>query len=320
MANQNDTPSIDDLDLSGVDGYEPNNVEVTIEDGEPIEDTQSEPTQSEPIVDSEEPEAEPEDSLPIRWQDVEGMLPEPLHEEFRPLVDEWRRQYSRVLDETEPFRRFIENGVSYRDMDLAIQIQKALVEDPKRFYDGLGETYGWAQQAVAPPVAPAVANTQQSDDIWDLGETETTSERESQLMQMLQQQQSRLDQLEQVTTEAQQMQYEEQMRLQGRQMLEQELSTIEQKYGDFDKEEVVRRAMANAAAGGDASVTKAFHELKDYENKIRQQYAASRPPKVMGSGSGMTPAPPPDLSSEDARREAALQLAIRLGAQEGGVN
>lgn len=312
MDNQNDTPTLSDLgiDVNNIGNYDPSNVEVTIEDGEPIED-------NEPIVDDTPVEPEPEDTLPIRWQDVESMLPEPLHEDFRPVVDEWRRQYSRVLDETEPFRRFIENGVSYRDMDLAVQIQKALIEDPKRFYDGLGETYGWAQQQIqqAPQQAP-----RQEDDMWSFDGDEPANERESQLVQMIQEQQARLEQLEQVTTQSQQMQYEEQMRMQGRQMLEQELFGLEQKYGEFDREEVVRRAMANAAAGGDPSVARAYHELKDYENKIRQQYAASRPPKVMGSGNGMTPASPPDLSSEDARREAALNLAMRLGASGQGVN
>jgi hypothetical protein len=311
MSNQNDTPSIDDVDLSGIEGWEG---KVNDAAGAAIPDPNDEPIESieEPVEQVEE------DSIPIKWSDVESLVPEPLHEEMKPMVEEWRRQYNRVLDETQPFREYLDNGISARDMQLAIQIQQALIQDPRRFYDGLGETYGWTQQAPAnaPTTAPAPAP---EVDLWSLDEETVTSERETKLLQAIEEQQRRLAALEEQQTQTYQMQQEEVARQQGRQILEKELGDIEKKYGDFDKEEVVRRAMANAAAGGDPSVTRAFHELKDYETKLRQQFAAQRPPKVMGSGSGMAPSTPLVLDTEDARREAALQLAMRLGAGEGGM-
>lgn len=310
MSNQNDTPSIDDVDLSGIEGWEGG---VNNAAGAAIPDPNDDPIESieEPVEQIEE------DTTPIRWSDVESLVPEPLHEEMKPMVEEWRRQYNRVLDETQPFREYLNSGISARDMQLAIQIQQALIQDPRRFYDGLGETYGWSQQA-----APAVTATPKSTpevDLWSLDEETVTSERETKLLQAIEEQQRRLAAIEEQQTKTFQMQQEETARQQGRAILDRELSDIEKKYGNFDKEEVVRRAMANASTGGDPSVTRAFHELKDYETKLRQQFASQRPPKVMGSGSGMAPATPLVLDTEDARREAALQLAMRLGAGEGGM-
>lgn len=314
MSNQNDTPSIDDVDLSGIEGWEGNKNNDAA--GAAIPDPNDSPINDVAPIDDPVKEVE-EDNIPIRWADVETLVPEPLHEEMKPMVEEWRRQYNRVLDETQPFREYLDNGISARDMQLAIQIQQALIQDPRRFYDGLGETYGWTQQAA--PAAPATPKPAPEADLWSLDEETVTSERETKLLQAIEEQQRRLAALEEQQTQTFQMQQEEVARQQGRAILDKELGDIEKKYGDFDKEEVVRRAMANAAAGGDPSVTRAFHELKDYETKLRQQFAAQRPPKVMGSGSGMAPSTPLVLDTEDARREAALQLAMRLGAGEGGM-
>jgi len=295
MDNQNDNPTIDDLDLSGIEGFS----EGALVDETPI---------AAPEVDAPVEAPEPAgDDGPISWSSVEKLVPEPLHEDLKPLVDEWRRQYERVLDETSPYRQYSERGVSQRDIDLALNIQQALLENPKRFYDGMGETYGWnqiQQQAMqdqynqyAQPPAPQ--NTG-----FDLFAEETQA--------------PQVDQLEQMQVSAIQQAQQQQQQALGRQQLEAELGQIEAKYGQFDKGEVVKRAIANASAGADPSVMKAFHELKDYEDKLRRNFAASRPPKVMGAGNANIPAAPTDLSTDDLRRDAALQLAIRLGANAPG--
>lgn len=311
MDNQNDTPTIDDLDLSGIEGFS----EGTLVDETPI----AEPEVEAPV---EAPEPVGDDG-PISWSSVEKLVPEPLHEDLKPLVDEWRRQYERVLDETSPYRQYSERGVSQRDIDLALNIQQALLENPKRFYDGMGETYGWnqVQQQAMQEQYNQYAQQQQAPQStgFDLFAEETQAPQVDQrLMQTIEQQQARLDQLEQMQMSALQQQQLEQQQALGRQQLEAELGQIEAKYGQFDKGEVVKRAIANASAGADPSVMKAFHELKDYEDKLRRNFAASRPPKVMGSGNANIPAAPTDLSTDDLRREAALQLAIRLGANAPG--
>lgn len=303
MANQNDNPTVDDLDLSGIEGFSD---DVTV-DETPIESPELQETQT--------TEPQSSDDGPISWSSVEKLVPEPLHEELKPLVDEWRRQYERVLDETSPYRQYSERGVSQRDIDMALNIQQALLQNPKRFYDGMGETYGWNQQQQNQQMPPV---PQQQTQEYDLFAAESPATADPMLLQQIQAQQARLDQIEQAQMFAYQQQAEQQQMAVGRQQLDQELSQLESKYGSFDKAEVVKRAIANASAGADPSVTKAFHELKDYEDRLRKSFVSNRPPKVMGSGTATAPQPPADLSSEEAKRDAALQLAIRLGATAPG--
>jgi hypothetical protein len=315
MANQNDNPTIDDLDLSGIEGFGDESI-----DESPIE------VDDTPVQATEASSAEEEG--PISWSSLEKLVPEPLHEDLRPVVDEWRRQYERVLDETNPYRQIAARGISQADIETALGMRDALVTDPRRFYDSMGQTYGWAQdqQRMAQQYAQYAQQTQQPpaaapQNEWDAffgEEQQQAAGVDPKLLQTVQETQARLQQLEQMQMQEYQQRVEQQQLAAGRQQLDTELGSLEQKYGTFDKAEVVKRAIANATAGNDPSVVRAFHEMKDYEDRLRKQFVSNRPPKVMGTGSGTAPAVPADLSSDDAKRDAALALAIRLGAQAPG--
>jgi hypothetical protein len=319
MANQNDNPTVADLDLSGIEGFGDGNLVDETPVAIPEDDTPVEAPEEASVEDT----SSVVDDGPISWGSVEKLIPEPLHEDLKPMVDEWRRQYERVLDETSPYRQYSEKGITAQDIELAINIQQALVSDPKRFYEGLGETYGWNQQVAAAAAAaavPAPGAAPAATSEWDsfFGEEAQQAgapQVDPRLLQQIEAQQARLDQLEQMQQQAIEAQRQEQVMASGRAQLEGELASLEAKYGQFDRAEVVKRAIANASAGADPSVAKAFHELKDYEDRLRKQFVANRPPKVMGSGTGIQPPAPADLSSDELKRDAALALAIRLGAQ-----
>lgn len=322
MDNQNDTKTLDDLDLSGIEGYDAPGDNTPVEAIEPIE--------AEAVAPIEAPADAPvESDGPISWSEIESIVPEPLHEDIRPLVEDWRRQYQRVMEESTPFRRFAEQGYSEKDMDMALQVQRALVQDPRKFYDGLGDTYGWNREAqLAEQISQqqAMLQAQQQMQPQQFGDSNYMDEwgnpvgqqqqapAESQLSQQLAQTQQRLEQMEQYQQEQTNQLQQEREAAAGRAQLESELNQLEEKYGQFDRKEVIKRAIGNSSQGANPSVAKAFHELRDYEEGVRRKYASNRPPKVMGSGNGMTPAAPADLSSNESRREAALALAIRLGA------
>jgi len=339
MANQNDTFDIKNLDLSNVEGFdgfgEETNEETPIE--EPVDDVAiEEPEDDEPIAAEDDNDTDSDDE-PISWSYIESIVPEPLHEDLKPLVEDWQRRYQRVIEETEPLRRFTSQGLTEQDIEAAIQMQQALVKDPRRFYDGLGETYGWAQDAgnVA-ELRKQIEQTQQLisqrqttqqkqpanefENYFGFEETETqqpaaVSQQELALQQQLSETQQRLQQLEESQKQSEEQRIQMEQMEAGRRQLESELGELEKKYGTFDRAEVVKRAVANAHAGNNPSVAHAYHELRDYEENLRRKYASKRPPKVVGSGTGMTAPAPPDLSSEDAKREAALALAIRLGSE-----
>lgn len=314
MDNQNDNITLESLDLSGIPGIE----EFL---GTPAkEEAIAAPV--EPEYESQETEAVSDDDI-ISWSKFAEDLPEPLHEQFKPIVDEWSRQYNRVAEEASPYYQLREAGFTPEEISMAANLQRALAEDPQGFYEQMGQAYGFAQQQQlaelqeqvqqlrTPPKTEAAA----TGNWWE--EEEATAAAEPQAAY-----DPRYAQLEQEleTLRGMQEQVLERQRLdEGRAQMEIELTTIRNKYGEFDEEEVVRRALANYSLDGDANLTRAFHETKDLEQRVAQRYATKQKsaPKVMGSANGMPPAAPAKtLDSEDARRQAALELAIRMGAAQ----
>ena len=347
MSNQDGSgPSLADLDLSGIEGLEgftPNGA-PSAGSGDAIDASQHD--NSGGAVTDAGTGANTGDAAPrsaIEWSQLMERIPEPLHEEIRPMLSEYERQYERLNEQLSPFKRFVEQGVSQADIQLALNIHEAMITDPKRFYDSLGETYGWNQQQQQWAMQQAaMAQRQQApqqiqqrpqqangdgfsyEDFFE-PDGSVSPGVDPQLAQILMEQQQKLDLLlqAQVGQLQQQQQYEQQMREQqmrevGRQEMESEMAQLQQKYGDFDKAEVVKRAFANANAGRNPTLTQAFHELRDYEQRVLQRQAAQRPPVVLGSGNGAPPAAPRALTTEDERRAAALELAVRLGANAPG--
>jgi hypothetical protein len=311
MDNLNDTtPSIAGLDLSGIPGIE----EYL---GTPAAEEAVEPSVAEEaIVDtySDAPEG------PISWASISEDLPEPLHETLRPIVDEWSRKYERVREEAAPYYNLVDSGFTNEEIQMAAALQRALATDPEGFYDQMGQAYGYAQAQKIAQLEERVQQIQPSAQVsgeknWWEDDDVTTPNEQTRVVS-----DPRIDQMEQELEQLRAMQEEvqEQQRLdEGRAQMEIELASIRNKYGEYNEEEVVRRAVANHHVDGDASLTRAFHEYKDMEARYMADIASKQKtaPKVMGASSGMVPSDPPaKLDTDEARRQAALELAIRLGA------
>lgn len=319
MDNLNDTNyTVDSLDLSGIPGIEdylPGSQPAAAD--EPI-------INDDPIVDDAAPESETSDG-PISWSKFAEDLPEPLHEQFKPIVDEWSRQYQRVSEEAAPYYKLRESGFTPEEIEMAANLQRALATDPEGFYKNMGEAYGYAQRQQLAEIQQQIQElrqpqqqTERSGNWWE--DDENTPASNAAPPQTVED--PRYSQLEAELEQLRNMQEQvlERQRLdEGRAQMEIELANIRNKYGEFDEEEVVRRALANHSQSGDASLTRAFHELKDYENRVAERIVAKQrsAPKVMGSASSMPPAAPAvTLDTEDARRQAALELALRMGAMQ----
>jgi hypothetical protein len=315
MDNLNDTNlTVDNLDLSGIPGIEeflPGNAAQGAEEVEYVT----------PSEDSSE-------DSPISWSKFAEDLPEPLHETFKPIVDEWSRQYNRVSEEASPYYNLREQGFTPEEIEMAANLQRALANDPEGFYSQMGQAYGFAQQQQLQELQQQVqelsrpAPRQASTGTGNWWEEEEETQEAQQPQQIID---PRFEQLESELEQLRAMQEEvfERQRLdEGRSQMEYELATIRTKYGEFDEEEVVRRALANYNLEGDASLARAFHEVKDFEQRVAQRVTTKRSqaPKVMGSANGVPPAAAPAaINTEDARRQAALELAIRMGAIQGNV-
>lgn len=274
-----------------------------------------------------EPATVSPDAQPDLWEPLLAQVPEPLHAELRPTLDEYQRQLMRrdeQLERLTPFQEWVERGLTPQDIVMALQTQQQILQDPRSYWQQLGERYGWNQPQIVYAQPPAAPNQQpqrsEFDDIF--GETQGQPQGQPQgqaqippelqhLFQEVQQSRAEIQAFQERQRQAEVIQ-------QGRARIDQELNQLEQRYGAFDREEVMRRAFANGQTGGTPSLTEAFHQLKDYENQVARRYAAQRPqaPAVIGGGNGMTPPVKADLSTPEARANAAFQLALQLGADD----
>jgi len=313
MDNQNDNISVEGLDLSGIPGIEefiPGAVKSeAIETSEPTEEY------------SQESADDSYEGGPISWSKFAEDLPEPLHEQFKPIVDEWSRQYERVAEEASPYYQLREAGFTPEEITMAANLQRALAEDPQGFYEQMGQAYGYAQAQQIAELAQEVSHLRQQPAAGEANwwEEETSATAAQSTEQVLDPRVAQLEQEIESLREMQEQVLERQRMDEGRAQMEIELTNIRGKYGDFDEEEVVRRALANYSLDGDASLARAFHETKDLEERVAQRYATKQrsAPKVMGSANGMVPAAPAKtMDSEESRRAAALELALRMGAAQ----
>jgi hypothetical protein len=227
-----------------------------------------------------------------------------------------------------PYAEWAQRGLSSDDILMALQTQAAILQDPRGYWESMGRQYGWnspqAQQAQAfmqqQEQAPQQAQSQNGfDDIFG----GMTAEEQQSLPPAVQQQLAAVQQqVAQIQAQQQQVfqQQEQQVAVeQGRARIEREFQAIEQRYGPLDeevKQEIGRRAVANFHAGIDPSITRAYHEYRDFENRVTTRYARQRPaaPQVLGSGSGMAPPVAPVLDTPEAKQAAAFALALQMGA------
>lgn len=336
MANQNGTPSLADLDLTGIDGAEhlvqqqaaDNAGGGVVEPSEPVNydnilggDNPAIPGDGTPVVTDpqlqQQVEAEPGADP---WAEVYTLVPEPLHQELRPFTDDFSRRYEQLREQVAPFEPWVKQGVTPGDIELALNLQQALLNNPRAYYEAIGSQYGFTpqqqqQQAPAQP-QPGQQQTAGFADLFELDEQgQQAGDLDPRVAAVLRAQEQRIAELDSRTGSFLQNQQAEVARSQGRAMMDQELAGLEAKYGAFDKQEVVRRAYANAATGN-PSLTNAFHQMKEYEMGVMRKLAAQRPaaPVVVGQGSGQQAPQTPDLSTEEGRQRAALALAIQLGA------
>lgn len=343
MPNQNGEKTAADLDLSHIPGIgdlglnlggqssgsagAPAEAAPASEPAEPVDYSQYTGGNAEPVT--PEPAAEADPQEPGLWDPLLQQVPEPLHEVLTPTLQEYERQLSRRDEQLAPFAEWVQRGLTPQDIVMALQTQQQILANPHGFWQDLGQRYGWAQnpqqfqQQFAPQAPAAPAGQPPADpfaDIFgDAGESADGSALPPQVQQVLQ---TVLQQNQQLAAQFQAQQQQQQAiveQQQNRARVDADFQQLEAKYGALDEEtrqEVARRAIANYHAGIDPSITRAFHELRDYENKITQRYARTRPqaPVVVGGGNGSAPPAQIDLSTPDKRAAAAYALAVQMGA------
>jgi hypothetical protein len=243
------------------------------------------------------------------WEEAWKDVPEPIREQQRRVFEKWDNDFQELQARHRPFQEYEQAGITPTQLEQALQVQAALFEDPRAFYDRVGEAWGFKEQKADLQATAASGQT--------IDPSEYDDPAVRQMAETLAQQQAFIDQFQQQQL-TQQQQYEQQQQEQRNiQWTANQMANLESQYGaipDEDKMRVVERAILNANLGRNASVEVAFHELKREEADIiaRAQRSA---PRVLGGGAGagqINNAPAPvDYSKEtpEERLKRAMEVA-----------
>lgn len=229
------------------------------------------------------------------WNDVLSVLPEQFHSVVTPHFQQWDQaaqkrieQANQSVSQFEPFKPFLENGISPEDLEQGLQLMYQINQDPKAVYEALGQAYN-----LTPAQVEAVI------------EGEGEEEEEPQNFQ-----DPRYDQLQQgLDLVAQTLLQQEQQKIsaQADVELDAELNSLREKFGTFD-ERYVLSLVANGATMEEAAT--AYQSLTQ---NILQQNPRPFAPSVMGNSGGGTGLPsqaidPRTLGDKERRALVAQML------------
>jgi len=215
------------------------------------------------------------------WNNFLEVIPQELHDKVTPLLTEWDKgvqdKFTKVQQEYAPWKDVISAAGNPQEAAFALQLMRAVQEDPEMIYNSLKERYKFGE---TPPEVTAQGQGQ--------GEPQTLDPAIAARIQQLEQGQQTVAQIIQA-------QHTAELEAREAQALDSELSNAKKQYGDFDE----RFVLALAANG--VPVMDAAKQFADMKTAIAQQYSPK--PLIMGAGGGM-----PSVNKFDVKKVSDGQL------------
>lgn len=241
--------------------------------------------------------APPVDTGHPAWQEILGAVPEMFHGQIRPTLEKWDKGVQEQLEKTRgewrDYQFIREAGIEPQTVQYALNIIQAMQNDPRAFYDSLGDYYKFSQQGAQQALV-------------DEESTELQDPYAAQLQKMQQDMET--------MARALYAQQQKEKQAQEDAALEKELSSLRTKYGEYD-EQYVLGLMANGQDG--ESAVRAYKTL---EGKLRGSngQAAAQVPRIMGSGGGAPTSGAVDPRKLDASgRKALVAQMLEKAARQG---
>lgn len=237
------------------------------------------------------------------WNDVLSVLPEQFHQVVTPHFQKWDQsaqqrieQVNSQLKDFEGFKPFVEHGINPQEVEQGLRLMWEINNNPENVYKALAEAYKFGQEI------PPVANQNNDDDDDD----EAPYGIDPEIASKLEQQEGIIQAVAQIVLN--EAQAKEAAKADSE--LETELSSLKQKYGEYDEDYVLTK-MLNGASGEDA--------VKSYQALVAN-INQSRPfaPNVLGNNNGGSGLPsqaidPTKLSGKDTRNLVAQMLEAEFG-------
>lgn len=250
----------------------------------------------------QQPEGEqPKGYNPV-WDEAWGEdTPEPIRERQKAIFEKWDRNHRETEARYKPYAVFEQAGIAPDALEQALNIQQQIVNDPRGFWDSMGEMWGFSGEELQQAFEQQSGAAVDPDD--PMAQRIAAMEaRERQREQQIFEQQNAQQRANTVA-------YEEQK-------VAQDLASLVAMDPQVDQDAVVEWALKNATLGKNPSVEVAYYELKKYEDNIlaRSQRTA---PTVLGRGGASTFQQPTNtdpnkIPTDDERLAMAMAMAKQL--------
>lgn len=274
--------------------------------------TAGDPTEAEQLA-AGEPTAAPAEPAPAaaapeepadkrynpNWDEAWTDVPEPVRQQQRAVFEKWDANYNGLSAKYAPYQKYEQQGYNPQYLDSAIEIQRALIENPEDFVRRAIQEFGLS-----------IGQAQQLQAAADGVEEEFLDPQEQRLRALEAQEQQR----QQAWEAQQQQQLAEQTRQQGAQQIQGAINNLHQKYGDFDEERLVLWATGNAQAGRNADLEVALNEIIAWEAEVAAK-AVRTAPRVLGTSTQIAPTVAPPEPRRAATPDELLQRALAMQNQ-----
>lgn len=235
------------------------------------------------------------------WNDLLGVIPSQLHSQITPHLQQWDKNYQegigKVHSQYEPWKPFIDNGISPDQVQYGLQLLNAMETRPQDIYAAMQQYFG--------------EQNPEDDGEQDL---ELEQGQESTPIDITQHPQfQQLADMVNAMAELTVQQNTQQLEQQADSELEQEFKAAHEQYGDFDEKWVMVQLLANDELTLDGAVQQYQQFVKDLLTN------ANKPgPRVLGTG-GNVPNQGADPSQLDdkGRRSLVAQMLDEARQQAG---
>lgn len=225
------------------------------------------------------------------WGEALSAIPEQYHSVLTPHFQQWDQQaQSRIenvnsqLSQYDPYKPFVENGISAQDLEQGIQLMYQVNQNPQAVYSALAEAYGFGDNS-------EVESEEEGD--------ETTTQFQDPRFDQLQ---NGLDLVAQTILQQQQQKLESEAESQ----IDAELADLKQKHPGIS-EEFALSLMVN---GFDVD------QVAQHWTNVSQNILQSNPrpfaPNVMGSSGGGTGLPSQAIDPRTLDGKATRSLVVQM--------
>jgi hypothetical protein len=209
------------------------------------------------------------------WNDMLNDIPQELHAKVTPHLQNWDKgvndRFQKVHSEYEPWKPLVKSGADPETVGFAVNLLNALEQDPRSVYEAIGNYY--KDQLGDVTTSQPSGQGQQGPNNQNLDDKPWLND-----MQGIMQQNEML-------TRAVVAQRQEQENRAADAALDEELSSLKTKYGNYDEKYVLALISVNPGMTGEQAVQAWQQSIKSYAEQMG--FSAGPKPFIMGGGSAI---------------------------------